>query len=310
MQEILSMDLAPVDRAAEINAFMQTRFNQRSRTGPPPRGRPTQPGRFQTSRSASAPARPPPRDKADVQCINCNRKGFTAQECRQPKVDNAQRTCLLCNKTGHIARDCKERPAPIQAIQQQPLQRGSQDPACLGCVQVADPDGFIPVRRGLRAQDANLGDFIRASTADRKSHAARSNRFRELTVDDLNVIATSEVASRGGGHPLLKMAGKEPKLAVVQPQEEFPPLRPSVQGEECGLSTRPLAALRPLASAPALRPLASALPPVPYGAFQAQTDFSTFRAYLHDPILRAAMSDHPMSSQDVRVFRHSHKKML
>ena len=59
LQEILSMDLAPVDRAAEINAFMQKRFNQRSRTGPPPRGRPTQPGRFQTSRSASAPARPP-----------------------------------------------------------------------------------------------------------------------------------------------------------------------------------------------------------------------------------------------------------
>ena len=66
LQEILSMDLAPLDRVAEINAFMQKRLNQRPRTGQPLRGRPTQPGRFQAPRSASAPARPPPRDRADV----------------------------------------------------------------------------------------------------------------------------------------------------------------------------------------------------------------------------------------------------
>ena len=64
LQDILSMDLAPVDRAAEINAIMQMRFNQRSRSQP--RGRPTQQCRFQTLRSASAPVRPPPRDRADV----------------------------------------------------------------------------------------------------------------------------------------------------------------------------------------------------------------------------------------------------
>ena len=105
LQDILSMDLAPVDRAAEINAFMQKRFNQGSRSQP--RGQPTQPGRFQTSRSASAPVRPPPRDRADVQCIICNRKGHTAQECRQPKVDKSQRKYFLCDKPGHIAKDCK-----------------------------------------------------------------------------------------------------------------------------------------------------------------------------------------------------------
>ena len=34
LQEILSMDLAPIERAAEINAFMQKQFNQRAFTLP------------------------------------------------------------------------------------------------------------------------------------------------------------------------------------------------------------------------------------------------------------------------------------
>ena len=118
LQDISSIDLALANQAAEINAFMQKRLNQRPRTRQPPRGRPTQPGRFMAPKSASAPARPPPRDRADVQCINCNHKGHTAQECRQPRVDKAHRKCFLCNKTGHLARDCKERLAPIQAVQQ------------------------------------------------------------------------------------------------------------------------------------------------------------------------------------------------
>ena len=61
LQEIFAMNLALPDQAAEINGFMQKRFNtQRSRSQP--RGRPTQPGRFPPSRSASAPVRPPPRE--------------------------------------------------------------------------------------------------------------------------------------------------------------------------------------------------------------------------------------------------------
>ena len=35
------------------------------------------------------------------------------------------------------------------------------------------------------------------------------------------------------------MAGNEPKLADVQSHKEFPVLRPSGQGEDCGVSTRP-----------------------------------------------------------------------
>ena len=62
----------------------------------PPRGRSAQPPRRgagfrgQPPRSASAPVRPPPRDRTDVQCVDCNRKGHTALECRQPKVSNSR----------------------------------------------------------------------------------------------------------------------------------------------------------------------------------------------------------------------------
>ena len=104
--EILALGLAPDEKAAEINAFVTKKFVRRGPAGGAPRGRPerpTGPGRFPPG-SASVPARPPPRDRADVQCINCNRKGHTAQDCRQPRVEKDQRKCFLCDKPGHAAR--------------------------------------------------------------------------------------------------------------------------------------------------------------------------------------------------------------
>ena len=84
LAETYSPRLEPAEQAEEVNALMNRRFR---RSGPP-RGRSEgapQRGagvRGQPSRSASAPVRSPPRDRADVQCVNCNRKGHTAQECR------------------------------------------------------------------------------------------------------------------------------------------------------------------------------------------------------------------------------------
>ena len=133
LAEIYSLGLQHAEEAVEANALMNRSFNRsgppRGRIGPPPqRGAGF---RDQPPRSASAPGRPPPRDRADVQCLNCNRKGHTAQECRQPKIDKSQRTCFLCDKPGHVARDCKERKAPSQAVQQQ-----AKEAAFLGCVCV------------------------------------------------------------------------------------------------------------------------------------------------------------------------------
>ena len=138
----------------------------------------------------------------------------------------------------------------------------------------------------MRQQEANLGDFIRSAT-DRKSLAARSNRFRKLTVDDLNALSTPETASRGGGHLLLTREAN-PKLAESD-DISFPPLTPSVQGEKCGVSTCCFA------DPSALRPLSMALP----SAAQA-VETEDFVAAYNDPILCAIMSDHPLSTQDMR----------
>jgi hypothetical protein len=133
----------------------------------------------------------------------------------------------LCDKPGHVARDCKERKAPIKTVEQA-SKRG--DPAFLGCVQIVDADGFTSVRRGLRKQEPNFGDFIRAAAIPtRKSSTARTNRFRELTVDDLLAISSDEEACRGGGHLLLTRQ-VQPKHEVTS-MSDFPELIPSGQGE-------------------------------------------------------------------------------
>ena len=59
-------------------------------------------------RKPAAGAQPPPRDRGDLSCVNCGRKGHIAAECRQEKKDFKLRPCLKCQKPGHLARDCKE----------------------------------------------------------------------------------------------------------------------------------------------------------------------------------------------------------
>ena len=98
--EILALDFAPDAQAAEINAFVIEKFVRRGPAGGVFRGRPEAPGCFQAPRSASAPVRPPPRDRADVKCMNCNRKGHTAQDCRQQRVDKDKCKCFLCDGVG------------------------------------------------------------------------------------------------------------------------------------------------------------------------------------------------------------------
>ena len=42
----------------------------------------------------------PPRGRADMTCVNCNRKGHAASECRQPKREKHDSVCFTCNKAG------------------------------------------------------------------------------------------------------------------------------------------------------------------------------------------------------------------
>ena len=115
-----------------------------------------------------------------------------------------------------------------------------------------------------------------SSAPQRRGNAPLRGRTNTgLTVDDLNAISTSEIASRCGGH-LLLMREADPNSADAA-DVAFPPLMPSVQGEKCGVSTRPCADF--VLSVPALRPLSMALPSV---AQTAETDDVV--ASLHDPI--------------------------
>ena len=97
------------------------------------------------------------------------------------------------------------------------------------------------------------------------------------------MLSTSEDASRGDGRLLLTRE-VDPKLA-----EPFPPLTPSGQGEKDGVSTRRFA------NSIAPRPMSETL--------QAQTEIEDFVASLHDIILRAIMSDHPLSRQDMKEIK-------
>ena len=219
-------------------------------------------------------------------------KGTLPRIAASAKVDKSKRNCFLCDKPGRVARDAKERKATIQAVQQH-----AKDPAFLGCVQTVDTDGFTAVRRCVRRQEATLGDFIRSS-AQRKCPIARSNRYRELTVDDLNAISTSEIASRGGGHLLLTREA-DPKLAdcIPDPSTAFPALSPSGQAE----ISRGRVATPSSLSTVALRPLASALPSDPAQTVAVETDFVVLLQD-QDFILCAIVSDHPISRQDIKVF--------
>ena len=137
-----------------------------------------------------------------------------AKDCRQPRVDKDKRKCFLCDMPGHVARDCKERRAPIKAVQQSV----GASPPFFGCVQIADADGFVAVRRGVRQQEPNFGDFIR--TTVRKTSSG--NRFRELTVGDLLEI-DPEITSRGGGHLLLtrQVEAKFEVFSIRVPRAQF-----------------------------------------------------------------------------------------
>ena len=198
----------------------------------------------------------------------------------------------MCVKPGHLARGCKERKPPIQAVEQQAV----RNPAFLRCVQPVDKDGFTTVRRGVRQHEANLGDFIRSS-AQRSCSIARVNGYRELTVDDLNAISTSEITSRGGGHRLLTR-DIDPKLA-----NPVPALSPSGQGEMRRVRVATLSSL----STVALRPLASALPHDLVQTVAPETDVVAFLQD-RDPILCAMMLDHPVSRQNIKDF-HWHGKI-
>ena len=108
-------------------------------------------------------------------CMNCNRKGHAASECRQPKRDKHERLCFTCNKAGHEARNCPGEPAvgarPIKAIEDAGARRVATE-----CAIAEKP----------RAQPSQLGDFVRSAPT---RPTPTSNRFQPLRLGIWQQIA-------------------------------------------------------------------------------------------------------------------------
>ena len=197
MERLLASE--DVDEQVEILAFMK-----QSGFRPPTRGQ-GGPRRFVPR--AGAPARtgpaarfgaPPPRSRTDITCINCNRKGHTASECRQPKVEVKDRKCFLCDRVGHLARDCPTKKAPLKAIED----AGSKQRPAVMMVQLAPPRP--------RPQAGNLGDHIRRVAPTTRTN---QNRFQPLTQD--KVVFWEDVAKASA-----PQTARQPSMA----EADFPPM--------------------------------------------------------------------------------------
>ena len=173
------MTTEDVDRKIEILAIMKRKGFQPPTRGQGNRQRPPRAG----PRNGIPGERAiPPRDRRDVICANCSRKGHTASECRQPKVDKANRKCFICDKTGHEARNC-----PEKGQQTGPRKDVNMIEANQGSVKVPV---FVVCEKSCKSrevhrlwpvpQEAQLGDFIKT----KKSQKPNSNRYQPLTLDD------------------------------------------------------------------------------------------------------------------------------
>ena len=149
-----ALDGLDVDQRVEVLAFMKARGSTPAGRGDGGRFEQRPGGRGQPQ-LANGPARAmPPRGRADMTCVNCNRKGHAASECRQPKREKHERLCFTCNKAGHEARNCPDKPAagarPINAIED------------AGVGRVAT---VFAITEKPRTQQSQLGDFIRGTPA-------------------------------------------------------------------------------------------------------------------------------------------------
>ena len=113
----------------ELCAFVRKKVQQGQR--PPFRG-----GASKRERIA------PPRDKRDVTCANCLKKGHTSQECKAPKVAAKDRKCFECGEAGHVASKCpnKDKARVLADLEQQ----GEPKPVWFGCVMDSQE---VPVHR-------------------------------------------------------------------------------------------------------------------------------------------------------------------
>ncbi len=111
-----------------------------------------------TTRPGAAQPRGPPRNRDDLRCANCLKKGHIAAECKDPKVN--KRCCFECEEEGHIAKFCPNKNKKDRAANA--ITGNKIYAMCM------DEEGFVPVQRRRAAPKHPRAAAQRAPTASKK----------------------------------------------------------------------------------------------------------------------------------------------
>ena len=155
-----------------------------------------------TATQFNAGAKPPPRGRDDITCVNCGKKGHMASECRGVRVDTKDRPCFNCGEKGHLARNC---PKPKAVNQVEASAEANVPRRAIVCM--------VEARERPMPQPAVMADYIKKGKMSKATTS--TNRFRPLTLEDVEFWQdVQEVQSKND------KSTENPQLSDVS----FPPL--------------------------------------------------------------------------------------
>ena len=107
-------------------------------------------GRGQPGSRAAGNRALPPRGRADMTCVNCERKSHAASECREVRKERSDRPCFTCGKPGHEAKNCPNKSFALRRADVKAIENGPARIAAVMCVteKVVDSDGFTMAAKG------------------------------------------------------------------------------------------------------------------------------------------------------------------
>ena len=183
---------------------------------------------------------PPPRDRADIRCINCGGHGHSWRSCPNPEVPREKRPCLKCGKPGHLSADCPDN-KQTRIVEGTCAASSPQRTFEIKCVEgdggdgdsrqrgkpfspTFDSSGFQIVKGGFipKPSGVSIGSWIAPSNNSFQVTTTR-NRFSPLTLDKINQFDS----------------GSSSKLLTKRPQvrpESVEDLPPATEDGRLGIS--------------------------------------------------------------------------
>ena len=139
---------------------------------------------------------PPPRDRRDVKCANCNKNGHVTAECPDPKKAFNLRDCFNCGQPGHLSRDCpkpkKPRPGNVNSVAgATPAAAGGNRPAYMLMF------GSEDIEHTRRVKDQRAANVAK--------HGPQAATFGDFL--DTNIFDQSVVTQRRGRSPTRRAVG-------------------------------------------------------------------------------------------------------